>query len=208
MKLYFLDEDPIVAAQSLAIHTTNQAIIHATYQLSNAYHIHNKGNERIYQPRALATKEAQWTADSIQNYNWVLKYVISLLNNHLEHRKSEHKSRFTVSHLLEPPMDAEAPLKVLRNIYEEREEYTKYLKEDLKKGTRVEFYGEIPHWTGFEKGVRQQERVHRFKRFSPYSIEYEREYSGIEISAVKPLYRPVDEVDIRKVAEPLEEDID
>jgi len=223
MRLYYVDEDPIVAADSLSTKTTSQSILYYSQLLCNTHHFYGQTVEGMYKPNQMQHSYTQWICEAEGNYQWVLRSLIKLLMNYSEHRHKEHKTRNTVNYLVKPPIGMKkgtTPIttKALPEQYKEyldpieahRAYYSYSLKKLIYQGARVEFYYRIPEWTTLIEIQREPERVKDYIKFSKAPMhKYERETCNIPIiaSSIKDYSKQneVIEVDIRTVAE-IEED--
>ena len=226
MKIYYLDQNPLEAADAISLYHYSQTILFYTQLLGNAHHLSDSAvTDKIYKPNQLQHPYTKWVASGEDNYQWLLKSLIRLLMNYEEHRHKQHNTRAVIKYLMVPPARIKnqgivLPESALNETYRgaiditlaHQAYYTDLLKNHILQGHTIDFYYKIPSWTDFIEVPREEEFVKNPPKYTKKKLRgFKRSTCTIPIvrASLKNLskWNKDLEVDIRRVAE-MEKDED
>ena len=227
MRIYYVDEDPIIAADCLTTRATTQSILHYSQLLNNVHHKYGQEVYGMYKPNQMQHAYTAWVCESEENYNWLFKSLLKLLMNYAEQHHQEHKSRRVTKYIVKPPSGMDSgytPVSIKGLPYKYRDRissleahrsfYIDHLERAILQDERADFYYKIPEWTGLIEAERQPELIKKYTTFNRRAaVRYKRETCTIPIitSSVKNYLKRKEliEVDIRTVIdEGLDEGLD
>lgn len=119
MNIFFLDEDPVIAAQSQYDIHVNKMMIESAQMLSCAHWVLGSSIDRnfIYKPSHINHPANKWVQKYIGNYEWLLQHALALCSEFSFRRKNRtHKTQLVVKYL------ANYSLQELENFYPKNNE--------------------------------------------------------------------------------------
>jgi len=179
LQIYYLEEDPLEAADAVALRDYHKAILYSCQLLGNVHHVYDSKITGLYKPNQLQHAYTAWVCESEGNYYWLLKFLIKALMNFEEYRHREHKSRQIAVNLNNCPSGMKkefSPVTFKGLPYQYRDypnsimAHRAYHRDRLTKlantGGRLEYFYKIPSWTGFVKTIKQSTEMRDVTKFS------------------------------------------
>ena len=102
MNIFFLDENPVLAAQyQFDIHV-NKMMIESAQLLSTAHHVLGVPIDysNIYKPTHRNHPMSKWVYENRDNYLWLLDHAVGLSNEFSFRRKTSHKTQLVIEYLV------------------------------------------------------------------------------------------------------------
>lgn len=97
MNIFFVDKDPVVAAQSLCNRHVIKMILEGAQMLSTAQHLLGYGwlntEQDFYRKTHVNHPCNIWIRQSYKNYDWLLQHTIGLLEEYTFRYNKEHASK-------------------------------------------------------------------------------------------------------------------
>jgi hypothetical protein len=103
LTVYYLEDDPIEAVDSLCIFTQVRTISIYLQLLCNAHHICCSPKEMPYKASSLTGMYSQWVIQGEKNYEYVLLGLLQLLNRYKQFNGKEHACRKLTTSVLRVP---------------------------------------------------------------------------------------------------------
>jgi Pyrimidine dimer DNA glycosylase len=108
MNIFYVDEDPIVAAKSLADKHVVKMIVETAQLLSTAHHVLDDTDEhgihdKIYKKTHMNHPSAVWVRESLDNYLWAWDHLNSLLGEYTHRYGKIHKTEDVLWSLISIP---------------------------------------------------------------------------------------------------------
>jgi len=152
MNIFYLDSDPIVAAQFLANSHCVKMILETAQLLSTAHHVLDGENapEGLYKSTHKNHPSAVWARSSDANYEWLYLHYLALLDEYTFRYGKHHKSgelqdilaalprNIVVAEFVQPPPAMDASYIVSDSSVLNYRNYYKYGKSHLHKYTKRE----------------------------------------------------------------------
>jgi hypothetical protein len=101
MNIFFLDKDPVIAAQSQFDIHVNKMMIESAQLLSTAHHVLQSdiNNKLIYKATHKNHPMSKWVYEYVGNYEWLLAHAQALADEFKYRRKKDHKTMETIVNL-------------------------------------------------------------------------------------------------------------
>lgn len=96
MNIFFLDENPVFAAQAMTNKHVVKMILESAQMMCSAHReIDKRDDEFLYKSTHKNHPSTKWVMESKQNYEWLYKHFIALNTEYTNRFKKVHKT-FTV----------------------------------------------------------------------------------------------------------------
>lgn len=107
MNIFYLDRDPVKAAQYSVDKHVVKMILETAQLLSTAHHVldGDKAPEGIYKVTHINHPSAKWVRESNNNYNWLYCHFLALLSEYTYRYGKQHKSGQLSEALKNPPFN-------------------------------------------------------------------------------------------------------
>jgi hypothetical protein len=101
MNIFFLDQDPIIAAQSLHDVHLRKMILESAQLLCSAHHLLNSSLDRskLYKLTHKNHPMSIWVRTSYGNYEWLIEYSNELINEFQFRFDKSHKTSSVIKYL-------------------------------------------------------------------------------------------------------------
>jgi hypothetical protein len=96
MNIFFLDQDPVLAAQALCDRHCVKMILETAQLLSTAIHLTGGETEGLYGPTHEGHPCTEWTAESRQNFDWLKAHGLALSSEYTHRYGKVHLSAATI----------------------------------------------------------------------------------------------------------------
>jgi hypothetical protein len=104
MNIFYVNEDPVVAAKSLCDKHVIKMILESAQMLSTAHHVFGNPPEGIYKKTHENHPCNVWIRLSHQHYEWVYDHAIALCKEYTDRYGRVHKTeQLLITLLSEPP---------------------------------------------------------------------------------------------------------
>lgn len=124
MNIFYIDEDPIVAAQWMVDRHVVKMILESAQLLSTAHRVldgeqvmgktaTNRNVKRwilsdaretvMYQATHINHPSAVWCRESVENYNWLVEHFFALMTEYTYRYSKTHKCQGDLSYMLQSP---------------------------------------------------------------------------------------------------------
>lgn len=124
MNIFYIDKDPVQAAQWMVDKHVVKMILESAQLLSTAHRLHDgreiEGKSKtgrkarrwvlddardavVYQATHINHPSAVWCRDSVENYNWLVDHFFALMAEYTYRYNKEHKCYGELSYLLQSP---------------------------------------------------------------------------------------------------------
>lgn len=103
MNIFFVDNDPIIAAQSLVDKHVVKMILESAQLMSTVQRLNGNNNDKLYKLTHKNHPCTKWLNESIENYNWLYQHYIALCNEYTYRYNKVHKSESLKYILKEAP---------------------------------------------------------------------------------------------------------
>jgi hypothetical protein len=113
MNIFYLHDDPRIAARAMTNKHVVKMILESAQLLSTAHHVLDKdalimNKDNIYKPTHKNHPSAIWVRESISNYLWLRDHLLALLDEYaIRYNKKphDHKTYNVFSNLFYPPLN-------------------------------------------------------------------------------------------------------
>jgi hypothetical protein len=105
LNIFYVDTDPVIAAQSLGDKHVIKMVLETAQLLSTAHHVLDgeDASKDIYKATHVNHPSAVWARATNNNYNWLFCHFIALLSEYTHRYGKIHKSSRLIDVLLSPP---------------------------------------------------------------------------------------------------------
>ena len=115
MNIFFVDEDPVVAAQALVDKHVVKMILESAQLMSTAHRIldgekigkqyvlHDARESYLYKTTHINHPSAKWIREAVENYNWLVDHFFALMVEYNFRYEKQHKCYGELSYLLASP---------------------------------------------------------------------------------------------------------
>lgn len=124
MNIFYIDEDPVVAAQQMVDKHVVKMILESAQLLSTAHRFldgvqvmgktaTNRNVKRwilsdarelvVYQATHINHPSAIWCRESVENYNWLVDHFFALMSEYTYRYGKTHKCQGNISYMLQSP---------------------------------------------------------------------------------------------------------
>ena len=109
MNIFFVDQDPVIAAQSLCNKHICKQVLEATQLLSGVHHVYQTAlakSGRLYRATHINHPCAIWARESYQNYQWLYWHGLALAGEYTYRYKKIHKCEEVLFLCTLPPRES------------------------------------------------------------------------------------------------------
>jgi hypothetical protein len=126
VNIFYIDEDPIVAAQWMVDKHVVKMILESAQLLSTAHRILDHSVIRTYKPEGKTRMKTEyvlndardnvlyqathinhpsavWCRESVENYNWLVEHFFALMSEYTHRYSKVHKCQGDLSYMLQSP---------------------------------------------------------------------------------------------------------
>jgi len=111
MNIFYVDSDPIIAAQSLGNRHVVKMIVESAQMLSTAHRVldgkdHVLGDSRedvLYKCTHKNHPSAVWCRSSVENYSWLVEHFFGLMQEYTHRYDKKHKCAGDLSFMIQSP---------------------------------------------------------------------------------------------------------
>ena len=105
MNIFYLDKDPVKAAQVQYNKHVVKMILESAQMLCTAHHVHGNPDDVPYKQAHLNHPSTVWCRQSIPNYMWLYKHMMALGDEYTKRYSKTHLSITKCKHLWFTPKD-------------------------------------------------------------------------------------------------------
>jgi len=111
MNIFYLDDDPRLAAQYMCDKHVVKMIVETAQLLSTAHHVLDENideyqvHDKIYKKTHQNHPSAVWVRESLDNYMWGWDHLHHLISEYTYRYGREHKTKKILQYLLNVPID-------------------------------------------------------------------------------------------------------
>ena len=115
MQIFYVDEDPVTAAQNMVDKHVIKQILESAQLMSTAhrvldgekkekaYILHDGREPHLYKTTHINHPSAKWVRESVENYNWLVDHFFALMTEYNFRYGKTHKCYGELSYLLSSP---------------------------------------------------------------------------------------------------------
>ena len=103
MNIFYLDHDPVLAAQMQVDKHVVKMILETAQLLCTAHHVHGTAKDWMYKATHRNHPSAVWCRETQANYDWLWVHGMALLDEYTKRYKKTHACSFIMKRLHQPP---------------------------------------------------------------------------------------------------------